>query len=361
MLDSERGNTPERHSTTGAAPAPDAAGSATGGSNGRDEGLVALLVMAYGTPQSLDQVEPYYTHIRHGRPPTPELLQELIERYKAIGGKSPLHEITEEQARQVARRVADRLGRPVEAFVGYLHIAPFIADAVERLVAARPQDAVGLVLAPQYSEASVALYHRAARDALARHPEAPAVRFIDHFHNHPGFIAALARRVEQTLAALPADRREGAVVVFTAHSIPQPVVDRGDPYPRHVGETAARVAAAAGLGRWRVAYQSAGRTADPWLGPDVTDVIRELGREGVRAVVACPVGFVADHLEVLYDLDIEARQVAEEAGLAFARTPSLNADADFVEVLADLVLDRLGATRHEAAAAGARPEGPEGS
>lgn len=323
-------------------------------------GLVALLVMAYGTPQSLDEVEPYYTHIRHGRPPTPELLQELIDRYKAIGGKSPLHEITEEQARRVATTVAGRLGRPVEPFVGYLHIAPFIADAVERMAAARPRDAVGLVLAPQYSAASVALYQQAAREALERHPEAPAVHFIDHFHNHPGFVAALARRVESTLAGLPADRREGAVVIFTAHSIPQPVVDRGDPYPRHVEETAAKVAAAAGVGRWRVAYQSAGRTADPWLGPDVTDVIRQLGREGAQAVVACPVGFVADHLEVLYDLDIEARQVAEEAGLAFARTPSLNADADFIEVLADLVLDRLGATRHEAAAAGARPEGQEG-
>ncbi len=321
--------------------------------------LVALLVMAYGTPQSLDQVEPYYTHIRHGRPPTPELLQELIDRYKAIGGKSPLHEITEEQARRVAAVVAERLGRPVEPFVGYLHIAPFIAEAVERLVAARPQEAVGLVLAPQYSAASVALYHRAAQEALARHPGAPAVHFIDHFHSHPGFIAALARRVEQALAELPAGLREGAVVIFTAHSIPQPVVDRGDPYPRHVEETAAKVAAAAGLSRWRVAYQSAGRTADPWLGPDVTEVIRRLPGEGARAVVVCPAGFVADHLEVLYDLDIEARQVAEEVGLAFARTPSLNADADFIEVLADLVLDRLGATRHEAAAAGARPEDPQ--
>ncbi|QBS37640.1 ferrochelatase [Thermaerobacter sp. FW80] len=344
--------------TTDNAPRPPGSPPSSAAAEGRvrGEGLLGLLVMAYGTPQSLDEVEPYYTHIRHGRPPTPELLQELIDRYKAIGGRSPLHEITEEQARRVAATVAERLGRPVSAFVGYLHAKPFIAEAVERLVGARPREAVALVMAPQYSAASVALYQQAAREALARHAGAPPVHFIDHFHGHPGFVAALARRVEATLAALPPDRRDGAVVVFTAHSIPQPVVDRGDPYPRHVEETAAKVAAAAGLQRWRVAYQSAGRTADPWLGPDVTDVIRELAREGARAVVACPVGFVADHLEVLYDLDIEARQVAEEAGVGFARTPSLNADRDFIEVLADLVLDRLGATRHEAAAAGARAE-----
>ena len=255
----------------------------------------------------------------------------------------------------MAARVAERIGRPVQVFVGYLHAAPFIAEAVEQMVASGCRRAVGLVLAPQYSAASVALYQNAAREALARHPGAPPVTFIDHFHDHPGFVAALARRLADTLAGVPAAARERCQVIFTAHSIPQHVVDRGDPYARHVEETAARVAAAAGVQRWRVAYQSAGRTNDVWLGPDVTEVIREVAGQGAAAVVVCPVGFVADHLEVLYDLDIEARQVAEAAGLHFARTPSLNAAADFIDVLADLVVDRLGETRHEAAAGEASP------
>lgn len=318
---------------------------------------IGLLVMAYGTPQSLDEVEPYYTHIRRGRPPTPELLEELIERYRAIGGRSPLHEITEEQARKLAARLSERLGRPVQPFVGYLHITPFIAEAVDRLVAAGVERAVGLVMAPQYSAASVALYLNDAREALARYERAPAVTYIDHFHDHPGFVACLARRVRDTLEQVPAEIRPRVEVIFTAHSIPQYVIDRGDPYARHVEETAERVARAAGLDRWHVAYQSAGRTSDVWIGPDVGDVIRELAGRGAAGVVVCPAGFVADHLEVLYDIDIECKQIAEELGIYLARTPSLNAADDFIDVLVDLVMDRLGETRHEAAAGGGAPTG----
>ena len=297
---------------------------------------LGLLVMAYGTPETLDDIEPYYTHIRGGRPPSPEALAELKERYRMIGGRSPLNVITRRQALGTAERLARRLGVEVRPYVGMKHAPPFIADTVQAMVADGIERAVALVMTPQYSTMSVAAYQRSVREALDAAGSSMQVAYVDHWHRHPGFVAALARRVEAALRELPPSARDEAVVVFTAHSLPERILQHDDPYPRHLEETAEAVAREAGLQRWQTAYQSAGMTPDPWLGPDILDVIRELAARGCPGVVVCPAGFVADHLEVFYDIDIEARDTALEVGIAFARTASLNDAPDFLDALADI-------------------------
>lgn len=306
-------------------------------------GSSAVLVMAYGTPASPDEIEPYYTHIRGGRPPSPEALAELKERYQAIGGRSPLTEITERQADALARRLSERLGEDVRPYVGMKHAPPFIAEAVAAMARDGVSRALAIVMTPQFSSMSVGGYQRAVADALQQSGSTLDVRYVDFWHTHPGFCEAVARRLRAALATLPEAVRAEAAVIFTAHSLPERIVALGDPYPRHLEESAEAVARRAGLQRWEVAYQSAGRTADPWLGPDVSAVIPALPARGFRAVVVCPVGFVADHLEVLYDLDIEARNAALAAGLAFARTASLNDAPDFIDALASIALPHLAA------------------
>ena len=291
-----------------------------------------VLVMAYGTPASPDDVEAYYTHIRRGRPPTPELLADLQRRYGAIGGTSPLAARTGAQAAALGAALGD--GHVVS--LGQKHAAPFIEDGVAELRAAGASRIVGLVLAPHYSALSVGQYHERAAAAAGELPYAG----IRSWHRHPLLVDLLAERVAAARSRLPA----GAVVetLFTAHSLPERALTLDAPsYPEQLQETAEAVAGAAGLDRWRVAWQSAGRTADPWIGPDILEVLRSLPAEGVEAVVVCPAGFVSDHLEVLYDVDIEARGVAAGAGLALERTSSFNDDARFVAVLASVVRDHL--------------------
>ncbi len=290
----------------------------------------AVLALAYGTPRSLDDVERYYTDIRGGRRPAPEALEELTSRYRAIGGRSPLLEITEAQARGIAAR----LGVPV--FVGQKHSPPTIPDAVAKLRAEGVSEAVGLVLAPHYSRLSVGDYERRVRDAAAAAGWEGRLMIVRSWHREPGYISLLTRRVHDALGTLPAQARPGAVTVFTAHSLPQRIVAEGDPYPAQLEETARLVAAAAGLGHWRTGWQSAGRTAEAWLGPDILDIVRDLARRDVPGVVVCPCGFVADHLEILYDLDIEASRLAGELGIVFARTASPNDDPALLDTLAEV-------------------------
>jgi ferrochelatase len=294
----------------------------------------ALLVMAYGTPRSLDEVEAYYTDIRSGRPPPPELLQELIDRYRAIGGRSPLLEITSAQAEGVSERVG------IPAFVGFKHVSPSIPDAVRAIAATGVTHAIGLVLAPHYSGASIGDYERRARQGAEDVGWAGELDVIESWHLEPGYIELLAGRVSNSIASLPQESRTNAVTVFTAHSLPERILHENDPYPDQLRETATAVAELAGLERWMVAWQSAGRTGDPWLGPDILEVIEDLAGRGVPGIVACPCGFVADHLEVLYDIDIEARELADKLGLALARTASPNDDPAFLEMLAAVVRRR---------------------
>lgn len=291
-----------------------------------------VLLMAYGTPADLDDVERYYTDIRRGRPPAPDLLEELTSRYRAIGGRSPLLEITRAQVAGVEERL-DGVG----AYLGQKHSPPFISDAVEEMAKDGVEEAVGLVLAPHFSTMSIADYERRARDAATRASWSGRLTMIDSWHLEPGYVTLLAERVEAELAALPPDLRDEALVVFTAHSLPERILRDGDPYADQLRETADAVAAAASLTRWRTGWQSAGRTPDPWLGPDILEIVEKEAAEGTRAIIVCPCGFVADHLEVLYDLDIEARDAATERGVELRRTRSPNADPGFLDVLAAVV------------------------
>ncbi|HTS14201.1 MAG TPA: ferrochelatase, partial [Candidatus Sulfotelmatobacter sp.] len=317
-------------------------------SPGTTPSRVGVLVMSHGTPAAPDEVAAFYTEIRRGSPPSPEQLADLERRYAAIGGVSPLAERTREQVSGIDLAL-DALapGRFVVAG-GAKFAPPRIEAAVEELAAAGVDRIVGIVLAPHSAEVSVGEYRRRATAALAvlaapsDADRVPELVVVDHWHDAPGLSALLAQRVTAALGSLPAPVRADAIVLFTAHSVPARFVDAGDPYAMQVAETAAAVAEAAGLSAWELCWQSAGRTADAWLGPDLLEVLRALPDRGVPAVVVCPAGFVSDHLEILYDLDIEARTVAEEAGVAFARTASFNADPRFCEVLARVVLEAAG-------------------
>jgi ferrochelatase len=292
---------------------------------------LGVVVMAYGTPASPGDVEAYYTHIRRGRPPEPEQLADLVRRYDAIGGTSPLAERTEAQRAGLAAALDRRAPGRCTVVLGQKHASPFIEDAADLLVAEGVASIVGLVLAPHYSRASVGEYQARLADAAGALPVAP----IESWHLEHAYTDFLTTAVRDALGPLP----ERTAVLFTAHSLPErALVD--DPYPDQLHESAARVASSVGLDadRWSLAWQSAGRTADPWRGPDVLEVIRELAATGWDGVVVCPQGFVSDHLEVLYDLDVEAAAAAADAGLAFARTRVLNDDPAVLGALADRVL-----------------------
>ncbi|MDX1661605.1 MAG: ferrochelatase [Gemmatimonadota bacterium] len=293
----------------------------------------AILVMSYGTPERLEDVEAYYTHIRRGNPPPEHLLEELIERYEAVGGPTELNRITRLQARALADEL-DRRGLDTRVYVGFKHVPPFIADAVADMADDDVEAAVGLVLAPHYSLRSIAEYEHYAEQAR---PESMEIDLIRSWHDHPAYVEWLATRLENTLESVDGE----PTVVFTAHSVPSRVLEKGDPYPDQLRENCEQVAERAGVERWRFAYQSAGRTDEPWLGPDVLDVVEELADAGEDAIVVQAIGFVADHLEILYDLDIEVRDAARARGMSYARTPMPNVDPDFVSALADLVEKRL--------------------
>jgi len=296
---------------------------------------LGVVVMAYGTPGSPADVERYYTHIRRGSPPTEEQLADLVRRYDAIGGTSPLAERTEAQRAGLAAAIDTRAPGRCRVVLGQKHAAPFIEDAVATLADDGARGIVGLVLAPHYSRSSVGQYQD--RLVAAASTRGLHVATIDSWHLEPTYLAFLARAVRDALVSLP----ERTKVLFTAHSLPErALVD--DPYPDQLRESAAAVAEAVALNRWAgwsIAWQSAGRTADPWRGPDILDVIRDLAATGrADGVLVCPQGFVSDHLEVVYDLDIEAAGVAEEVGLAFARTRVLNGDPAVLGELADRIL-----------------------
>jgi len=290
------------------------------------------LVMAYGTPERAEDIEAYYTDIRRGRPPTPEQLADLRRRYDAIGGLSPLAERTRAQVAALAKELGDEW--TVE--LGLKHASPRIEDGANALLRAGADDVVGLVLAPHYSALSVGQYHERAREVS----EAAHVpyRGIERWGTEPALIELLAARVREALAASKDAGSERVELLVTAHSLPARCLELDDPtYPDQLTATADEVGAAAHATSWRVAWQSAGRTPEPWLGPDLLEVIRTLPAEGYDGVVVCPAGFTSDHLEVLYDIDIEARQVAESVDLRLGRTASLNDDPAFVSLLAHVI------------------------
>jgi ferrochelatase len=291
----------------------------------------AVVLMAYGSPERLDDVPAYYADIRGGRPIAPEQLEDLVERYRRLGieDANPLNAITE----QTRAALEHELGLPV--FTGMKHWTPRIAEAADKAIDSGADTVAGLVLAPHYSRLSIAGYREQLERAL---DDRAGLVFVESWHDNPGFVSFLAERIRGT----------GAHVVFTAHSLPARILEEGDPYRDQLLETARLVAEKAGVSEWTFSFQSASPTGEPWLGPDILDHLTELHEGGTDDVLICPVGFVSDHLEIRWDLDTEARELAGELGMRVDRIEMPNSDPRFVAVLAEIVrraLTPIAATR----------------
>ncbi len=295
-------------------------------------GTIGILLMAYGTPSRVEDIEPYYTHIRRGYPPTAEQLQDLLRRYDAIGGLSPLNNVTKDQAQELEKALNSRNDKKFRVYLGMKHSTPFIDDTVRTMVKDGVTTAVGIVLAPHYSRMSVGTYQKEAREAAQKYG-LRALRLISSWHMQEPYLDALCRRVRQSADKLHQDGVHMVKTLFSAHSLPERIVQEQDPYVSQLLATSEAVARCADISDWQFVWQSAGRTKDAWLGPDILLVIKELAKAGYDGILSCPVGFVSDHLEVLYDLDKEAATLAASYGISFVRTSSLNADPQLIEAL----------------------------
>lgn len=302
-----------------------------------------VLLMAHGAAESIADLPDYYTHVR-GRPPPPALLDELTQRYRAIGGRSPLRFITESLAARLQTELDRRHGTGVSRVTfGFRHTRPFLEDVIAATLAEGATDLLGVVLAPHRSRFVEEGYGGRVHAALASASRAPRFQLVPQWHLEPSFVALEAELVRQAIARLPDASGSVSRVCFTAHSLPQSMLAEGDPYPDQLREGAQAIAEKAGIPADQVvfAWQSAGRTDDQWLGPDIREALRDEYARGTRSLVVCPHGFVSDHLEILYDIDIEARGVAESLGIRLERTEMPNDDPRFARVLADVV-DRWG-------------------
>lgn len=296
----------------------------------------AVLLMAYGTPATLDQVGAYFTHIRGGRQPSPEAVAHLRARYERIGGTAPLLHITTALAAGLATRLAAE-GRPQRVYVGMKHWHPYIADVMRTMRDDGVRDLTAVVLAPHYSRLSVGAYRRAVDDAQHALGNPFNIRFVERWHAVPEFLDMMAGLVRNGLARFPAESRQSVSVVFTAHSLPVRIREWGDPYESELLESSRAVAERVGLSDWRFAWQSAGGTSEPWIGPDILDYLDTLHSEGVRQLLQVPIGFLSEHLEVLYDIDIEATDKAATLGMTLHRTELPNASPALVGALAAIV------------------------
>lgn len=298
--------------------------------------------MAYGTPRKPEEIEPYYTHIRHGRKPSQEALDDLTSRYEAIGGVSPLARITDEQMAAVAEALNER-NQDVQfkPYLGLKHIDPFIEDAVQQMHEDGIEEAVTLVLAPHYSTFSVKSYNGRAVEE-ANKLGGPRMLTIDSWYTEDKFLDYWVKELHKTFSQIPENEVNETIVIFSAHSLPEKIIQTGDPYPEQLQETADLIAERAGIKHYTIGWQSEGNTPDPWIGPDVQDLTRDLYNEkGYTNYVYCPVGFVSDHLEVLYDNDYECKVVTDELGVNYFRPNMPNTDSLFVDALATVVEKRL--------------------
>ncbi|MFI8657269.1 ferrochelatase [Priestia megaterium] len=304
--------------------------------------VMGLLVMAYGTPYKEEDIERYYTHIRRGRKPSPEALEDLQNRYEAIGGISPLAKITQQQMESLEKRlneVQDEI--EFKAYLGLKHIEPFVEDAVEAMHKDGIKEAVSIVLAPHFSTFSVKSYNGRAKET-AEKLGGPIIHSVESWYSEPKFIQYWATRVKQTFDLIDEEKRQKAVLIVSAHSLPEKIIGAGDPYPNQLQETADLIAQAAGIEHYEIGWQSAGNTPEPWIGPDVQDLTRELHEEkGYTSFVYTPVGFIADHLEVLYDNDYECKVVTDEIGADYYRPEMPNAQPEFIDGLATVVLKQI--------------------
>lgn len=292
--------------------------------------MKGIIVMAYGGPTSLDQVESYYTHIRGGRHPSPDQLQDLVSRYKAIGGSSPLLEITRRQAAGLESSLQKRGGAKV--FAGMKHSPPFIADAMIEASAKGVTDLLCIALAPHYSSISIGGYAKAVDEANRMLGAPLNVTFVKSWHKSPKMISMWAGRVRRA-------GKEGgldASLVFSAHSLPERIISEGDPYRDQLMESSKLIAEEAGWKDWSFAFQSQSRTGEPWLGPDILDHLESLHQKGRKKFISAPMGFVSDHLEILYDIDVEARDWARRRGAELFRCESPNDSEEMIDCLVEI-------------------------
>lgn len=302
---------------------------------------VGLLVMAYGTPNKEEDILPYYTHIRRGRPPAPEQLENLQERYAAIGGISPLAKITENQANALCERL-NTAQDAVEytVYIGLKHIAPFIEDAIKQMNEDGIKEAVSIVLAPHFSTFSVKSYNGRAKEETEKY--GITLTSVESWYKQPKFLAYWTDKIKSSFENMSDAERENACLIVSAHSLPEKIIANGDPYSDQLHETADLVAIAAGVKNYEVGWQSEGQTGEPWLGPDVQDLTRSLHKEkGYTTFVYTPVGFVSDHLEVLYDNDYECKVVCDEIGASYYRPAMPNTDPLFINAMVDAVLEKV--------------------
>lgn len=295
-----------------------------------------VLLLAHGAPERLEDIPEFLLQVRNGRPLPAPAVEEIMRRYAAIGGGSPLLGHTRRQAEALAAR----LGQPV--YVGMRNWHPFIAEAARSIVTDGVERAVAVCLAPHNSRTSVGLYRARLEEAIAQTAPSLAVDFVESWHDQPLLIRALAEKLRAALKGANAAAGTDVPVILTAHSVPEKTIAAGDPYEQQVRETAARVAAEAGCRLWHCAFQSQGMTSEPWLGPRVESVIEKLAGEGQKHVVVAPIGFVADHVEILYDVDIAFRDFARARGMTLRRTESLNDSPLLIDALAAIVRARLG-------------------
>lgn len=297
--------------------------------------------MAYGTPYKEEDIERYYTHIRHGRRPSDEEIQDLKDRYKAIGGISPLAKITENQAKDLEKKLNEMQDEyEFKMYIGLKHIEPFIEDAIEQIHNDGYKKIASIVLAPHYSTFSIKSYNGRAKEEADKY--GIEIRSVVDWYDAPGFIEYWVREIEKTYKSMPKDEQENSCLIVSAHSLPEKILTKGDPYADQLAETAKLIAEKVSVPNYAIGWQSEGNTPEPWLGPDVQDLTRDLHKEkGYKAFIYAPVGFVADHLEVLYDNDYECKVVCDEVGASYYRPEMPNTDPLFIETLAEVVLKEL--------------------
>jgi protoporphyrin/coproporphyrin ferrochelatase len=298
---------------------------------------LAVLLMAMGGPDCLENVEPFLLDVRGGRPTSPELVAEIRERYRATGGKSPAVGITMNVATKLERRLNESGRARCRVYVGLRHWHPFIKETYARLMKDEPDHIIGLCMAPQQSSLSTGAYRRKLEEAQADLSDHRSVSYVGSWNRHPRLIAAIAANVQEGLRKFSSTARADVTVLFTAHSLPERIVTMNDPYPDEVKGTVAAVTALLGKQTTAFAYQSQGRSGEPWLGPTVEATVEELARAGRRHVLVAPIGFLCDHVETLYDIDIELKQSAARSGVQLERIAMLNDSPALIETLAEVV------------------------
>lgn len=302
---------------------------------------VGLLVMAYGTPYKPEDIKRYYTHIRHGHEPTIEALQDLTEKYEAIGGVSPMARITEEQAKCLEKQLNTMQEiYEFKMYIGLKHIEPFIEDAIKSMAEEGIQKVVSIVLAPHYSTFSIMSYNERAKNEAEKH--GITLTSVENWHNEPGFIQYWSEQIHMIYKNMSDYEQEKAVLIISAHSLPKKILEDNDPYISQLSETARLISKKTGILDYEIGWQSEGNTPDPWLEPDVLDLTRDLyEKKGYRTFVYAPLGFVSDHLEVLYDNDFECKEVCDELGASYYRPPMPNTNPLFIKTMADVVLKQI--------------------